>query len=69
MSRKIKEKKIQIHYECVCGMNTVDTEFIPIRWKDITSCGIVRRMDKKTKKPFLTQYIKIDECHCYDEDS
>jgi len=67
MARKIKEKAIQTHYECVCGLNTVDTEYFPIRWKDFPKNGIVRRIDKKTKTPFLSLYIKIDECHCYDD--
>ena len=66
MSRKIKEKEIQIHYECICGINTVDTDILPIRWKDFSKFGIVRRSDKKNNR-FLFRYIKITECHCHED--
>jgi hypothetical protein len=56
--RKIKDKNVQVHYECVCGFNSVDTESFPIRWKDFAKNGIKRRKDKKTKKTFLV--VKID---------
>jgi len=66
MSRKIKEKKIQVHFQCECGLNTVSQDIQPVRWKDFPKVGIVRKLDKKTNKYFLIQKINSAECHCFD---
>lgn len=65
--RPIMEKPVQVHFECVCGRNVVDTEMYPIMYKDFRKAGIVRRKDKSTGKLFLTMHIKSEHCNCYDD--
>jgi hypothetical protein len=67
MPGKIKEKNIQVHFQCVCGLNDVYPDIQLVKWKDFSKFGIVRRLDKKTNAHFLLQRIKSDECHCYDD--
>lgn len=64
--RPVTHKLLQIHFECVCGLNEVDHDRLPIRWKDFSKAGIVRKVDKSTGKPFLLQRLKANECHCDD---
>ena len=48
--RTIKPKEIQVHHECICGLNITQTEYIPIKWNDFKAAGIKRITDVKTKK-------------------
>jgi hypothetical protein len=66
MSRKIKEKNIQVHFQCACGLNDVYQDVQLVKWKDFSKVGIVRKLDKKTNTYFLLQRIRNDKCHCYD---
>jgi hypothetical protein len=63
MSRKIKEKNIQVHFQCACGLNDVYPDMQTVKWKDFSKAGIIRRPDKKTNRHFLLQRIKNDECN------
>lgn len=63
--RAITNKSVQIHFQCVCGRGAVDHETFPIKWKDFSKAGIVRRVDKSTGKPFLLQRLKSETCYCY----
>lgn len=66
MPRKIKEKNIQIHFQCVCGLNEIYPDIQFVKWKDFSKAGIVRRLDKKTNTYFLLQSIKNNECLCHE---
>jgi hypothetical protein len=66
--RPITEKNIQVHQECICGYNTVYQDSFLIRWKDLHSCGIKRKKDRKTGEPFLLQHLYYDKCMCNDEE-
>lgn len=63
--RPITPKRVQIHFQCVCGYNEVDHEMLLIRWEDLARAGIVRKKDKKTGKPFLLQIQKSNECNLH----
>jgi hypothetical protein len=64
---KITFKPVQIHFECVCGFNEVDTDNLQIKWSELSANGIVRKRDIKTGKPFflLKQFSK--ECTGHEE--
>jgi len=62
--RAITNKAVQVHFECVCGYNSVYTETYPIKWKDLTKWGVIRKKDAKTGEPFLLQKQFSKECHC-----
>jgi hypothetical protein len=65
--REIKSKIVQVHFQCdVCGHGYVDQDEFPIRWKDFSKVGILRKKDKKTGKPFLLLKIRSYKCTCYD---
>lgn len=64
---RITLKQVQTHFECVCGHNIVDDEYMRVRWKDLPKLGVVRREDKATGAWFLFQHIKGEHCYCYDE--
>lgn len=62
---KITEKVVQVHTECVCGYNEVDSlSLLGLRWKDLSKNGIIRKKDKKTGKYFLFTQINFQVCHC-----
>ncbi|MCB1711247.1 MAG: hypothetical protein KDH96_01835 [Candidatus Riesia sp.] len=61
--RTIKPKEIQVHHECICGLNITQTEYIPIKWNDFKAAGIKRITDVKTKKPFLIMETKSEKCY------
>ena len=64
--RAITNKNVQVHYECACGYNSIYQDIFPIKWKDLSKVGVVRKKDSQTKYPFLLQKIKLDKCQCND---
>jgi hypothetical protein len=68
MPRPVTYKRVQTHFECVCGRNVVDHETVPVRWKDLPKAGITRRRDRSTGKPFLLRKERAEVCHCYESD-
>lgn len=63
----ITNKTVKIHFECSCGRNVVDSDSFLIRWKDFSTAGIKRKVDKITGKSFLFQHQVSTECHCNEE--
>lgn len=51
----ITNKPVQIHFECICGHNIIDTEYLAIKWKDLSKWGVKRKKDRKTGEPFFFQ--------------
>ncbi len=66
--KNITIKEVQIHFECVCGINSVYTEELLIKWEELSKLKIRRKKDKKTGKPFLLKIIKSNQCFCNDEE-
>jgi hypothetical protein len=64
---KITFKPVQIHFECVCGFNLVDTDNLQIKWNELSANGIVRKRDIKTGKPFLLLKQFSKECTGHEE--
>lgn len=64
MGRKVNPKPVQVHYECACGWNAVDHILLDIKWKDFKLAGIKRKIDKRSKQPFLTMYQYTPICYC-----
>jgi hypothetical protein len=62
--RTVTNKAVQIHFECACGYNVVDHDSLPIKWRDLSKAGIIRKKDKSTGKPFLLHKQKSDVCQC-----
>lgn len=60
---KITDKIVQVHEQCACGYNVVYQASYPIKWSDMPKCGIRRKKDCRTGKPFLAQQIAYSECH------
>lgn len=65
--RTITYKPIQIHIECVCGFNMVDTDNLQIKWSELSANGIIRKKDKKTGTPFLLLKQFSKECPGHEE--
>ena len=65
--RTVTIKKVQIHFECVCGYNMVDTDSLQIKWSELSAAGIVRKKDKKTGTPFLLLKQFSKECSGHEE--
>lgn len=63
--RAVTNKLVQTHFECVCGHNEVDHQYMKVKWSDLRKIGVVRKLDKSTGKPFLLQIEKSDTCHCF----
>jgi hypothetical protein len=64
---KITLKPVQIHFECVCGFNLVDTDNLQIKWSELSASGIVRKKDIKTGKSFLLLKQFSKECTGHEE--
>ena len=64
--RRITDKTVQVHEACICGYNSVYTETYHIKWSKLSAAGIRRKKDRKTGKPFLTEYIFYDKCFGHD---
>ena len=68
MARKITNKEVQIHNEClVCGLNSVSSDVLLIKFKDFKKSGIKRVKDKTTGKYFNSMHLKFNECHCNED--
>lgn len=65
--RTITYKPIQIHFECACGFNMVDTDILQIKWSELSANGIIRKKDKKTGTPFLLLKQFSKECSGHEE--
>lgn len=65
--RTVTYKPVQIHFECVCGYNMVDTDRLQIKWSELSAAGIVRKKDKKTGTPFLLMKQFLKECPGHEE--
>lgn len=65
--RKPTEKTLQVHFECVCGNNSVYEDTVTVKYKDLSKSGIIRKKDKKTGKYFLLYPIHHQECNCFDQ--
>jgi hypothetical protein len=65
--RTITYKPIQIHFECACGFNMVDTDNLQIKWSELSANGIIRKKDKKTGTPFLLLKQFSKECQGHEE--
>lgn len=63
MSRTISNKSLQTVVRCQCGCTTVDHDQLPIRYKDFTKAGIVRKKDRSTGTPFLLQRMNVESCN------
>lgn len=61
---KVTNKEIQIVFHCVCGMVSVDQDLLPIRRKDLSQNGIIRKKDKKTGKRWFLLKQTSTECNC-----
>jgi hypothetical protein len=68
MGAKIKGKKVQVHFDCVCGLNYIYEATFQVRWKDLPKLGIAHKLCKSTGERFFLQETKSKECHCYDND-
>ena len=65
--RKITFKPVQIHFECVCGFNEVDTDSLQIKWSELSGHRISRKKDKKTGESFLLLKQFSNECTGHEE--
>jgi len=65
----ITSKKVQIHFECVCGFNIVDTDNLQIKWSEFSANGIIRKKDKKTGTRFLLLKQFSKQCTGHEEKS
>lgn len=65
--RAITTKTIQIHFQCVCGNNSVYQDTANIKWSELSKNGISIIKDRKTKKKFLLMKINPISCNCIDE--
>jgi hypothetical protein len=64
--RAITTKTIQIHFQCVCGNNSVYQDTVSIKWSQLSLFGIHQKKDKKTNKTFLLKKINPFFCDCSD---
>ena len=62
--RQITYKDVQIHFECVCGYNSVYQQKIKIKWSDLRKGGITRKKDRDTGKIFLLANEFSGTCFC-----
>lgn len=67
MGRHITPKIVQIHFECICGYNSVDHDKVLVKWANLARAGIKRKQDRTTGKPFLFQYQYSAVCHGHEE--
>ncbi|MGN6435985.1 MAG: hypothetical protein ACTHMM_05600 [Agriterribacter sp.] len=65
MSRPVTVKNIKEHFECACGLNSVEDYQEKLRVKDLK--GFKKRRYRDTGERFYFIHIKAEECHCYDE--
>lgn len=61
---KVTNKIVQVHFSCSCGLNVVDHDSFLIKWRDLSSAGIVRKKDRSTGKTFLLMLEKSEICNC-----
>lgn len=65
--RRITNKTIQVHFQCVCGNNIVYDDDVMIKWKDLSKARIKRKKDKATGQTWLSLNIVHKQCNCYNE--
>lgn len=65
--RPITNKPVQIHFECICGYNLVYTDYLPIKWNELSKNGIIRKKDRETGKPFLLHLQFSNVCSGHDQ--
>lgn len=61
--RRITVKVVQVYQYCsACCTGVLYPDQLVVRYKDFKKRNIKRRIDKATKKPFLTIEMHLTEC-------
>lgn len=66
MSRPVTIKTVQIHNECICGYNEVESNEEKLTWKDLRKLKARVKLDKKTKERFFLIHFKNSVCSCFE---
>lgn len=66
MPRPITLKTVQIHNECVCGYNEIDSAKEKMKWKDLLQAKAKVKSDSKTGERFFLLHFKYQQCNCYE---
>jgi hypothetical protein len=64
-ARQVTTKAIQVHTQCVCGFNEVETQEYKVRYKDFKHVGIKIVKDKTVGKYFLLLKYYFPICYCH----